>query len=72
MSMSEVAQLKRQIELECEAARRGLEGLAAGSAYHRFIRERTARLGAYYQQLVPLIGEEEARSILGKACEACF
>ncbi len=34
---SEVARIKRQIELEYEAAQRGLYGFAAGAAKHEFI-----------------------------------
>jgi hypothetical protein len=34
---SEVARIMRQIELEYEAAQRGLYGFAAGAAKHEFI-----------------------------------
>jgi hypothetical protein len=37
MSKSEVAELRRRIELECEAIQRAMTGFAAGAARHEFI-----------------------------------
>ncbi|HLG75858.1 MAG TPA: hypothetical protein VKX46_05555 [Ktedonobacteraceae bacterium] len=61
--MSEVARLRRQIELEYMAAARGLEGYAH-AARHDFIETRMSNLGACHQQLAGLIGEHEAIRIV--------
>jgi hypothetical protein len=48
---SEVARMRRRIDLEYEAARQGLHGLAAGSARHDFI---TARMERFAQKVFDL------------------
>jgi hypothetical protein len=53
---SEIARLKQQIEEEYEAAQQGLNGLAEGSARHRFITQRLVNMGLYCQQLEALAG----------------
>lgn len=52
---SEIAQLRKRIELECEALRLALEGFAV-SASHEAIMARYDRLGACQEELEKLIG----------------
>jgi hypothetical protein len=60
---SEVARLMRQIELECQAAKLGLEGFAA-VASHESINARMEKIGEYGQELAKEVGEEEATKIM--------
>ena len=66
---SEVARLMQQIELEYEAAQRGLYGFAAGAAKHEFINARVENIGRYHEQLKTLVGEHEATKALAEALE---
>jgi len=61
---SEVARLLQQIDQECEAAQRGLSGLALGTARHDFITTRLERIVACQEQLATHVGEEEAARLL--------
>jgi len=61
---SEVAQLLQQINLEYEAATRGLTGLSAGSAKHSFITARLEQIGVYHEQLASLVGEVQATQLV--------
>jgi hypothetical protein len=61
--MSEVARLMRQIELECQAAKQGLEGLAI-IASHESINARMEKLWDYRQELAQEVGEQEATKIM--------
>jgi hypothetical protein len=61
--MSEVAQLRRQIELECEAMRLAVYGYAA-VASHEAIEQRYTALGKYQDALEQLVGKEEANTIM--------
>ncbi len=61
--MSEVAQLRRKIELECEAMRLALYGYAA-VASHEVIEQRYTTLGKYQDVLEQLVGKEEANTIM--------
>ncbi len=61
---SEVARLLQQIDQECEAARRGLSGLALGTARHDFITARLSHMVACQEQLATHMGEEEAARLL--------
>ena len=61
--MSEIARLRRQIELECQAMQLGLNGHAA-VAQHEVITNKYRTLGRYMQQLDALVGEEEATKIV--------
>jgi hypothetical protein len=61
---SEVARLLRQIDLEFEAAQRGLTGLSMGTARHDFIHARLEQVGAYEVQLATHVGEDEANRLL--------
>ncbi len=66
---SEVARLMRQIELEYEAAERGLYGFAAGAAKHQFITARMENIGRYHEKMKELVGEKEAVKALAEALE---
>ena len=65
----EVARLMRQIELEYEAAQRGLYGFAAGAAKHEFITARMENMGRCHEKLKTLVGEQEATKALAQALE---
>jgi hypothetical protein len=60
----EVAQRMRQIDLEYEAAQRGLTGLSSGSAQHAFITAKMMRMAQYIQQLKEQGKHDEVRAIL--------
>ena len=60
MAQSEVAQLRQKIIEEYEAMKRGLSGLASGSAQHAFINARLRRVDDYYNQLAQHIGQQDA------------
>ncbi|HLJ36498.1 MAG TPA: hypothetical protein VKU38_22765 [Ktedonobacteraceae bacterium] len=66
-SKSEVARLRRQIEEEYAAAQRGLCGFAV-TAQHAFITARMENVWLFREQLVPLVGEDEATRLM---CESC-
>jgi hypothetical protein len=61
--MSEVARLRRQIELECEAMRLAMEGYAT-VASHQIIEQRYTSLGQCQADLEQHVGKEEAASIV--------
>jgi hypothetical protein len=61
--MSEVARLRRQIELDCEAMRLALYGCAA-VASHRVIAQKYKALGEHQEELERLVGKEEASRII--------
>jgi hypothetical protein len=61
---SEVTQLLRQIEQEYQASKRGLEGLASGTARHDFIQKRAENIGQCHEQLTELIGPEQAITLI--------
>jgi hypothetical protein len=64
MSESEVARLRRQIELELEAMQRGMNGFALGSSRHQFIHKRMERVGSCQDKLVAEVGEDKADEIV--------
>jgi hypothetical protein len=66
MEESEVARIRRQIELEYEAARRGLEDYAIASR-HQFIAARMQRVSQYHQELAQLVGDQKATEIVLEA-----
>ena len=66
---SEVARLRRQLDLEAEAAWNALHGLAIGTAKHQFINTRLERLGLCHEQLKELVGEEEAIKAVAQAMQ---
>jgi hypothetical protein len=60
---SEVARIRQQIDTELEAMKRGLYGVAAGTAKHQFIQARFQRIGDLMDTLTTYVGEQEARNI---------
>ncbi len=67
--MSEVAQLREKIVLECQASWWALHGLSSGNAQHRFITARLEKMGVYHGRLAELVGEEQATEYLCEAFE---
>ena len=61
--MSEVARLRRQIELECESMRLALSGYAV-VASHQVIEQKYNALGKCQEELEQLVGEEDANRIV--------
>ncbi len=64
MSESEIARLRKQMELEHEASVWALSGLRSGTAQHAFISARMRRMDTCYQHLSELVGEERATDAL--------
>lgn len=64
MSQSEIAQIRKQIQAEYEAAKQGLSGFSSGTARHNFISAKTENIGKCHEQLVKLVGPEQAISII--------
>lgn len=64
--MSDIAELCKRITAECEASWQALHGIAAGTAQHAFIRARFRIMESYHQRLRDMVGEDEARTILGE------
>lgn len=64
MNQSEVAQLYQQIEVQLEAMRRGLNGLATGRARHAFIRAQMDRIGVCQDELARYAGEVVANQVI--------
>ncbi len=60
---SEVARLRRQIDMEIEAAQRGMNGYAM-TAQHSFIDARLRRAWEHKEALAAEVGETEANKIL--------
>ena len=67
---SEIARLRQRIAEEYEAAMRGLNGFAYGSAKHQFITRRMEQIGACHETLQHLVGEQEATRMLAETLEA--
>lgn len=63
---SEVAHLLQQMKDEYEAGQRGLIGLAAGTAQHQFIMQRIEQMTHCQLQLIALVGNEQASSMLAE------
>ncbi|MGH2495344.1 MAG: hypothetical protein ACRDIV_11630 [Ktedonobacteraceae bacterium] len=66
---SEVARVLEQIELEFQAAQRGLSGLAFGSAKHEFITSKMEQMGKLHEKLQTMVGEEQAVKLLAETLE---
>ena len=64
--MSEVALLKRQIELECEAMRQAMDGFRVTAA-HDIIQHQYDSIGGIQEQLAAIVGEQEAAMITVEA-----
>jgi hypothetical protein len=69
MSRSEVARLLKEIELTYQAAKSGLEGLAAGTAKHEFITAKMEKLDTYRESLTQFIGADQAMELLVQVLE---
>ncbi|HWS83685.1 MAG TPA: hypothetical protein VN207_05445 [Ktedonobacteraceae bacterium] len=57
--MSEIAHLKKHIEMKCEAMRLAMTSFHA-TASHDIINHQFDRLGEHYEQLGELIGQQAA------------
>lgn len=66
---SEVAQLRRQIERECEALQM-LKHAFAAVASHEIINHHYEQLGAIYERLAPHVGEQAAIDLIAERLEA--
>jgi hypothetical protein len=66
---SEVAHVLEQIELEFQAAQRGLTGLAFGTAKHEFITNKMEQMGRLHEKLQTMVGEEQAVKLLAETLE---
>jgi hypothetical protein len=64
MNQSEVAQLYDQIEVQLEAMRRGMSGLAVGRARHAFIRLQMNHVGECQDALAKYVGESVANQVI--------
>lgn len=65
---SEVARLRAQLAAEYEAAQRGLMGYAV-TARHDFIQARMERMGKCHEELVKLLGPQEAIELVAETLE---
>jgi hypothetical protein len=63
---SEVARLLAQISAEYQAAQRGLSGLSSGGARHDFISARTESIGKCHEEIVELLGPEQAIAMIAQ------
>jgi len=64
MPQSDVARILQQIEQEYQASKRGLEGLASGTARHDFIQKKTENIGRHHDHLAELVGPEQAIALI--------
>ncbi|GCE04715.1 hypothetical protein [Dictyobacter aurantiacus] len=60
--MSEIALLRRQIEIECEAMRQAMKGFKI-TASHDIINNQYNSIGGLQEQLAAIVGEQEAAKI---------
>jgi len=70
VSTSELARLKEQIELECQAIENMMQFSAVAS--HRTINRRYRNLDTYHQQLKMFVGEEQAVDIVVDIYNQCM
>ncbi len=61
--MSEVARLKKQIEMECEAMKLAMTGFRM-AASHDIINHRYDQLGVHYERLEEIIGKQAAFQVV--------
>ena len=66
MLTSEVAIILHQIEQEYESSKRGLEGLASGTARHDFIQAKTEAIANCHMQLTKLVGPEQSIALIAE------
>lgn len=64
MAESEVARLRRQIELELEAMQYAMKGAAFGTARHDFIMKRMDQIGNYQEELAEYVGDSAAVQVV--------
>jgi hypothetical protein len=67
-NVSEVARLLQQIELEYEAASRGLNGLAQGTSQHAFITKKMENMSLMRDELATHVGELDATRLMYERC----
>ena len=67
MSQSEVARIREQMVAEYEAGKRGLVGLAQGTAQHQFIERRMETMHHCHARLIALVGQEQASQLIAEA-----
>ncbi|GHO82388.1 hypothetical protein [Dictyobacter formicarum] len=60
--MSEIALLRRKIEMECEAMRQAMSGFKI-TASHDIINHQYTSIGDIQAQLAAIVGEQEAAQI---------
>ncbi len=65
MSKSEVAEIRRKIELECQSLMHQKNYAVTSS--HAFISQRYVVLGNYQEQLARLVGESRAIEMMAEA-----
>ena len=70
MSSSELARLREQIELECQAMQHIMQFSAVAS--HHSINRRYRSLDRYRDQLKPLVGEVQATNIVVDIYNQCI
>lgn len=68
---SDIAAIRQQIALECEAMKQALWGYAAVSK-HEIIAHRFEALGKHQERLTASVGAQEAQRILYEAYEHVF
>lgn len=61
--MSEIARLKQQIALECEAMKQAMDGFRT-TASHEIINHQYNSIGIIQEQLATLIGEDDSAQIM--------
>lgn len=71
MVVSEVAQFRRRIADEYQAAQWGLTGLASGTSTHQFITAKMENLGEVFEELTQMVkSPEKAIEIVNETIEA--
>src|SRR5258708_2554759 len=69
---SEIARLRDQIAREHEAACWARQGMAVGTAQHRFITRRYERIGICQERLAELMGEPNSLALVIQTLEDSF
>ena len=66
---SDILRLRHCLTEEYEAARRGLTGLAQGTATHAFITQRMERMQQYQEEVIALVGFERGMHLVTEVLE---
>jgi hypothetical protein len=66
MPQSEIRELMQRIDLEIRAANNALYGLSQGGSKHEFITARYDRLGQCHEELIGIVGPQEAIKMIGE------